>query len=87
MRGRRNAFTRFADRGTFGSLRTGGGSVGELSDFQIDEDVAAQQAVVENQVDEEVLFVEGEALLARFEEETLAEFEQEMLDAGDDGGF
>ena len=41
---------------------------------------AAQQAVVENQVDEEVLLVEGEALLARFEEDAFAEFEQEMLE-------
>jgi hypothetical protein len=61
--------------------------MGDFADFQIDQDVAAQQAIVEDKIDEEVLFVEGEALLARFEEEAFAEFEEEMFDPVDDCGF
>jgi len=34
-----------------------------------------------------MFFVEGEALLARLEEEAFAHFQQEMLDLADDGGF
>ncbi len=34
-----------------------------------------------------MLFVEGESLLARLEEEAFAQFEQEALDLADDGGF
>ena len=37
--------------------------MGDPAEFQIEQYVAAQQAIVENQVHEEVLFVEGEALL------------------------
>src|ERR1035437_4455998 len=61
--------------------------MGDLADFQIEQDVAAQQAVVENQIHEEMVFVEGEPLLARPEEEALAHFQQETLDLADDGGF
>ena len=43
--------------------------------------------VVENQIHEEVLYVEGEALLPRLEEEAFAHFQQEALDLADDGGF
>jgi len=34
----------------------------ELANFQVDKHVAPEQAVVEHQIDEEVLFVEGEPL-------------------------
>src|ERR1039458_10606074 len=61
--------------------------MGDLAEFQIDQDVAAQQAVIENQIHEEVVFVEGEAPLPRLEEEALAHFQQEALDLADDGGF
>ena len=61
--------------------------VGELAELQVEQDIAAQEAVVENQVHEEVIFVEGEALLARLEEEAFAQFEEETLDLADDGGF
>src|ERR1017187_4647153 len=61
--------------------------MGDLAEFQIDQDVAAQQAVVENQVHEEVVFVEGEAPLARLEEEAFAHFQQETLDLADNGGL
>jgi hypothetical protein len=61
--------------------------MGDLAEFQIDQYVAAQQAVVENQVHEEVVFVEGEAPLACLEEEAFAHFQQEALDLADDGGF
>jgi Cu/Zn superoxide dismutase len=41
--------------------------MGDLADLQIDQDIAAQQAVVEDQIHEEMVFVEGESLLARLE--------------------
>src|ERR1017187_2351331 len=61
--------------------------MGDLAEFQIDQDIAAQQAVVENQVHEEVVFVEGEPPLACLEEEAFAHFQQETLDLADDGSF
>jgi hypothetical protein len=61
--------------------------VGDLANLQIDQYIAAQQAVIENQVHEEVFFVEGESLLARLKEEAFAHFQQEALDLADDGGF
>src|ERR1017187_9118894 len=61
--------------------------MGDLAEFQIDQDIAAQQAIVENQVHEEVVFVEGEAPLPRLEEKAFAHFQQETLDLADDGGF
>ena len=61
--------------------------VGDLADLQIDQHVAAQQAIVEDQIDEEMFFLEGEALLPGLEEEAFAQFQQEALDLADDGGF
>jgi hypothetical protein len=61
--------------------------MGDLANFQIDQDIAAQQAVVENQIHEKVFFVECESLLARLEEKAFAHFQQETLDLADDGGF
>ena len=59
----------------------------ELVEFQVDQDVAAQEAVVEDEVEEVVVVVEGEALLPGLEEEAFAEFEEEVLEMVDDGGF
>ena len=59
----------------------------ELANFQVDEHVASEQAVVEHQIDEEVLFVEGEPLLPGLEEETFPQFEQELFNVGNDGRF
>jgi len=38
-------------------------------------------------IDEEMLLVEGEALLPGLEEEALAQFQQGMFELVDDGGF
>jgi len=43
--------------------------------------------MVENQIDEEVVVIEGEALLPRLEEKAFAHFQEEALDLADDGGF
>ena len=59
----------------------------ELVELEVDEHIAAQQAVVEDEIDEEVVLVEGEALLAGLEEKALAQFEQEVFELVDDGGF
>jgi hypothetical protein len=59
----------------------------ELADLEIDQHIAAQQAVEENQIDKEMLCIEGETLLPRFKEKAFAEFQQEMLELVDDGRF
>ncbi|MDB6006162.1 MAG: hypothetical protein JWR15_3149 [Prosthecobacter sp.] len=59
----------------------------ELVELEVDDDVAAEEAVVEDEIDEVVVFIEGEALLAGFEEEAFAEFEEEVFEAVDDGLF
>ena len=41
--------------------------VGELVSLEVDEHIATQEAVVENEVDAKVVVVEGEAFLASFE--------------------
>jgi hypothetical protein len=43
--------------------------------------------VIEDQVNKEMFFVEGKALLPRLEEEALAQFEQEMFNFINDGAF
>ena len=42
--------------------------VGEFVSLEVDEHIATQEAVVENEVDAKVVVVEGEAFLAGFEE-------------------
>src|SRR6185369_10659615 len=59
----------------------------ELVEFEVDDHIAAQQTVVEDEIDEEVVFVEGETLLASLEEKSLAQFQQEVFELVDDGGF
>lgn len=59
--------------------------MGKLVELEVDDDVAAEEAVVEDEVDEVVVFIEGEALLAGLEEEAFTEFEEEVLEAIDDG--
>lgn len=59
--------------------------MGELAELEVDQDEAAEQAVVEDEVDEEVIAVEADSLLASHETEALAELEQERLEAVDDG--
>jgi hypothetical protein len=59
----------------------------ELVEFEIDDDIAAEEAVVEDEIDEVVVFVEGEALLAGLEEKAFAEFEEEVFEAVDDSLF
>ena len=61
--------------------------MGELVPFEVEEDVAAKEAVVEDEIDAEVIIVEGEALLTGLEEEAFTEFQQEGLQLVDDGGF
>ena len=61
--------------------------MGQLADFQVDQHVAAKQAVVEDQIDKEVVFVEGEPLLPGLEEKAFPEFQQKVFKLVDDGGF
>ena len=58
--------------------------VRELAELEVDEDEAAEQPVVEDEVDVEVVALERHPLLPGDEAETFAEFGQELLDAIDD---
>jgi hypothetical protein len=61
--------------------------VRELVELQVDDQIAAEEPIVEDEVEEVVVAVECEPLLARFEEEALAEFEEKFFQMRDDGGF
>jgi hypothetical protein len=55
--------------------------------LQVDGDKAAQLAVVEEQVDVEILAADLEVMLAADEREAFAKFEQQVLDTGDQGAL
>ena len=57
----------------------------ELVELEINDDVAAEEAVVEDEVHEVVVLIEGEALLPGLEEEAFAKLQEEVLEASDDG--
>ena len=59
--------------------------MGQLVELQVNDEVAAQEAVVENEVQEVVLAVEGESFLPGLEEKTLAQLDEKPLQVGDDG--
>ena len=50
-------------------------AVAEFADLEIDQHIAAQQAVVEHQIDEEMFLVESEALLPGLEQKSLAQYQ------------
>ena len=54
--------------------------VGELADFEVDEDEAFQEVVVEDEVHEEFVILEDDALLAGDEGEAASHFEKEGLE-------
>ena len=55
--------------------------MGKGGGLQLHEDVALEHAVVEDEVHEEVLFADEEALLPGFEAEAVAHFHEEILKA------
>ena len=57
----------------------------QLADLEINQDVALQNAVVENEVHVQVFILEAQPLLARDEGKTLAQLEKEFLEMRDDG--
>lgn len=61
--------------------------MGELADFQVDQHIGAQQAVVENQIDEKMVVVKGKALLPVLKQKALTQLQQKMLDLADDGAL
>jgi hypothetical protein len=61
--------------------------VRQLPDLQVQEDEGPGEPVVEHQVDEEMLAVERDPLLSAHEGEALAQFEEELLELGDQGPF
>ena len=56
--------------------------MGELVELEVNDHVAAQQTVVEDEIDEEVVLVEGEALLAGLEEKALCRVRAGNVRAG-----
>ena len=61
--------------------------MGEFAKFQIDDEVAAEDAVVKDEVEEVVVAIEGEPLLARLEEKAFSKLQKELFQVADDGGF
>jgi hypothetical protein len=61
--------------------------MGEIVELEVDDDVATQEPVVENEIKEVVVAIEGETLLPGLEEEALAEFEEEFFEVADECGF
>ena len=59
----------------------------EFAQLQVDDEVAAQEPVVEDEVEEVVVAVEGESLLPGLEEEAFAQLQKEFFEVRDDGGF
>jgi len=59
----------------------------ELVELEVDQDVAAQQAVVKDEVHIKMVFIESETFLPRLEKKALAQFQQKMFEPDDDGGF
>ena len=61
--------------------------MGELVELEVDDHVATQETIIEDQVHEEVIFVEGKTFLPGLEKEAFAEFEQKALKVADNGCF
>ena len=57
----------------------------QAADLEVQEHEGAREPVVEDQVDEEMLAVDRDPLLARHEGEALAQLEQELLELVDQG--
>lgn len=64
-----------------------GVAVLEGADFQVEQDVAAEEAVVEDEVHVVVPVADGDAFLPGLEAEAHAEFEQEGLEMVEEGGL
>ena len=60
---------------------------GQLVALEVDEHIAAQQSVVEDEIHIEMIVVESKALLARLEEEAFSQFQKEVLQFVDDSRF
>ena len=61
--------------------------VGKLVELKVNDQIAAQEPVVEDEVEEVVVAVEGETLLAGLKEEAFAKLQEEFFQMGDDGGL
>ncbi|CKT02051.1 Uncharacterised protein [Mycobacterium tuberculosis] len=58
--------------------------MGQLANLEVDQHVALEHGVIENQVDVEVVAIDRDSLLPRHEREALAQFEQEGLQVVDE---
>ena len=61
--------------------------VRQFADIEVNEHVAFENGVVEDEINVEMVAVESEALLAGDEGEAFAQFQEEGLKVGDEGGF
>ena len=61
--------------------------MGQLVKLEINQDVTAQQTVVEHKIHEVMIAIKRESLLPGLKEKSLAEFEQKVLEMRDDGGL
>ena len=62
-------------------------AVGNLSNLKVDQDIAPEDTVVEDEIYEVVVGIEGKPLLSRFEEEPFAQLKEKRLQFVDDGRF
>ena len=61
--------------------------MGEFANLQIKQHITLEHGMVKDQIDVEMVAVEGEALLAGDKGKALAQFEQEGLQLAEEGGF
>ena len=54
--------------------------VSELVELELDQHVALEDAVIEDQIDEEIAIANQQALLAGFETEAVTKFKQKLLE-------
>ena len=59
----------------------------EGPDFQVNENMTAEAAMIEDEIDVIMLAAHGDALLARLETKACAEFQKEGLQVGEQGVF
>src|SRR3972149_4352929 len=50
-----------------------------LANLQINQDITAQQTIIENEINEEVILIEGEAFLPGLKQKAFAQFQKKMF--------
>ncbi len=59
----------------------------QLVALEVNKHIAAQESIVKNQIDIEVVVIEGEPFLTSLKEKPFAQFKQEVFEVVDNGRF